>query len=163
MVNLKHYIKTPVGILQPRFMEGVLIGLHWLKVEELQGPICSASELTTFNIIQSQVLEYFAGQRTCFHVNINFAGTEFQNKVWNELISIPYGEIRTYQEIAERIGAPRAARAVGQANRRNPFPIIVPCHRVIGADGNLTGYNGSNEQGLKIKRYLLQLEQNHRL
>jgi methylated-DNA-[protein]-cysteine S-methyltransferase len=101
-----------------------------------------------------QLDEYFAGERTEFDLPLNPAGTPFQRRVWDALKTIPYGEIRSYGEIAEQIGRPGAARAVGLANGRNPISIVVPCHRVIGASGALTGYGG----GLERKQYLLDLE-----
>ncbi|OSC41096.1 methylated-DNA--[protein]-cysteine S-methyltransferase [Mycobacterium decipiens] len=101
-----------------------------------------------------QLEAYFAGERTEFDVELDLRGTEFQRRVWKALLTIPYGETRSYGEIAEQIGAPGAARAVGLANGRNPIAIIVPCHRVIGASGNLTGYGG----GIDRKQALLELE-----
>lgn len=101
-----------------------------------------------------QLGEYFAGERTDFELELSMAGSEFQRRVWRALTTIPYGETRSYGEIAVQIGAPGSARAVGLANGRNPIAIIVPCHRVIGASGGLTGYGG----GLDRKRSLLELE-----
>jgi methylated-DNA-[protein]-cysteine S-methyltransferase len=103
---------------------------------------------------QQQLEEYFAGKRRKFTVKLDPAGTEFQNKVWNALRTIPFGETRSYGEIANQIGSRKAVRAVGAANGRNPLSIIVPCHRVIGADGKLTGFAG----GLEVKAQLLALE-----
>ena len=103
---------------------------------------------------QQQLEEYFAGKRRKFTVKLDPAGTEFQNKVWNALRTIPFGETRSYGEIANQIGSRKAVRAVGAANGRNPLSIIVPCHRVIGADGTLTGFAG----GLEVKAQLLALE-----
>jgi len=97
---------------------------------------------------------YFAGELVDFDVELDLRGTEFQQRVWEALLTIPYGETRSYGEIAEQIGAPGAARAVGLANGHNPVAIIVPCHRVIGANGSLTGYGG----GLDRKQTLLELE-----
>lgn len=105
-----------------------------------------------------EIGEYFEGKRRAFAVPTAAAGTPFQQAVWNALKEIPYGETRTYGEIARRIGHPRASRAVGQANNRNPLPIVVPCHRVIGASGALTGYAG----GLAVKERLLELERTPR-
>ncbi len=102
----------------------------------------------------SQLKEYFAGNRKIFDIPISANGTEFQIKVWEELQKIPYGKIRTYKEIAENIGNKNASRAVGMANNKNPIAIIIPCHRVIGSNGDLTGYAG----GIKLKQYLLNLE-----
>lgn len=103
----------------------------------------------------TQLHEYFAGQRRVFELPIAPAGTAFMCAVWGALVAIPYGETRTYAEIAAVIGSPRACRAVGQANHRNPIPIIIPCHRVVGAGGTLVGYGG----GLELKQRLLALEQ----
>ena len=99
--------------------------------------------------------EYFAGERRAFEVGVGAAGTEFQQRAWQVLRSIPYGETISYGEQARRLGNPRAVRAVGGANGRNPVGIIVPCHRVIGADGSLTGFGG----GVDVKRWLLDHEQ----
>lgn len=101
-----------------------------------------------------QLTEYFCGDRKEFDLPLSFHGTEFQQKVWRELCKIPYGSTCTYKEIAERIGIPKGCRAVGMANNQNPIVIVVPCHRVIGANGSLTGYAG----GMELKEYLLQLE-----
>lgn len=98
--------------------------------------------------------EYFAGERRKFDLPLHMEGTEFQKKVWNVLLQIPYGETKSYGEIAEIIGNRKACRAVGMANNRNPLMILVPCHRVVGADGGLVGYGG----GLDIKEKLLALE-----
>jgi len=101
-----------------------------------------------------QLRAYFAGERHSFALPLRPAGTEFEVEVWEELRRIPYGETLSYGELADRVGNPGAARAVGRANACNPIPIIVPCHRVIGADGSLTGFGG----GLDTKRRLLDLE-----
>ena len=102
----------------------------------------------------SQLKEYFAGNRKSFDIPISANGTEFQIKVWKELQKIPYGKTATYKKIAENIGNKNASRAVGMANNKNPIAIIIPCHRVIGTKGDLTGYAG----GIKLKKYLLDLE-----
>lgn len=104
-----------------------------------------------------QLNEYFAGQRRSFNLPLKLNGTDFQVRVLEELTTIPYGETRSYAAIAESIGRPRACRAVGAANGRNPIPIIVPCHRVIGKSGDLTGFGG----GLDTKKALLRLEAEH--
>jgi methylated-DNA-[protein]-cysteine S-methyltransferase len=101
-----------------------------------------------------QLAEYFAGQRQAFTLKLDVAGTPFQRKVWDALLTIPFGETRSYGEIARQIGSPQARRAVGAANGRNPVSIVAPCHRVIGASGRLTGFAG----GLEAKAYLLTLE-----
>lgn len=103
----------------------------------------------------SQLQQYFAGQRRDFNLPLAITGTDFQRQVWQQLQAIPYGQTISYGELARRIGNPRAVRAVGLANGRNRLPIVIPCHRVIGADGKLVGFGG----GLPIKAQLLQLEQ----
>ena len=101
-----------------------------------------------------QLREYFEGNRRCFDLPVDLYGTPFQLCVWRELQSIPYGEVRSYKDVARAIGAPKAVRAGGGANNKNPVPILVPCHRVIGSTGSLVGYGG----GLSIKEFLLNLE-----
>ncbi len=107
-----------------------------------------------FANVAAQLSEYFGGARRAFDVPLALNGNPFEQRVWAELLTIPYGETASYGEIARRIGSPDAARAVGLANGRNPVAVIVPCHRVIGANGTLTGYGG----GLERKRLLLDLE-----
>jgi methylated-DNA-[protein]-cysteine S-methyltransferase len=107
-----------------------------------------------FADVRGQLGEYFDGTRTRFDLDLRLEGSDFQRLVWNGLLDIPYGETESYGELAERIGCPGAARAVGLANGQNPIAVIVPCHRVIGANGTLTGYGG----GLERKRLLLDLE-----
>lgn len=123
---------------------------------ELDG-VRRATSLT--NEASNQLQEYLAGKRRCFDLPIAPSGTEFQLRVWRALRSIPYGETRTYAEVAEMIGSPRSSRAVGSANNRNPIPIIIPCHRVIGTNGNLVGYAA----GVHIKKWLLDMETRSRL
>lgn len=103
---------------------------------------------------ERQLREYFAGKRKAFELKLDFAGTDFQRKVWAALLTIPYGETRSYGQIARQIGKPAAVRAVGAANGRNPISIVAPCHRVIGATGKLTGFAG----GMANKERLLRLE-----
>ena len=106
------------------------------------------------NRASTEILEYLAGKRTKFDIPLNPQGSDFQRSVWNALLTIPYGQTRTYGEVAAMIGNPRSGRAVGGANNKNPIPLIIPCHRVIGVNGNLVGYAA----GLHIKRFLLDLE-----
>lgn len=106
------------------------------------------------DLAYTQIMEYFQGTRRTFTFPYELRGTDFQKKVWRALCDIPYGETRTYKEIAAAVGNPKACRAVGMANNKNPIAIAVPCHRVIGADGKLVGYAG----GLDMKETLLQLE-----
>jgi len=103
---------------------------------------------------ECQLREYFAGERQQFDMPYDTVGTEFQKKVWQALLTIPFGETRSYQQIAEQIGNPKAVRAVGAANGKNPLSIMAPCHRVIGSNGKLTGFAG----GLTVKAFLLELE-----
>jgi methylated-DNA-[protein]-cysteine S-methyltransferase len=113
----------------------------------------SPDDKIVFNVFK-QLKEYFNRERKEFDVSLEFIGTEFQKKVWNELAKIPYGETISYGELANRMGDKNLMRAVAAANGANPIPIIIPCHRVIGADGSLTGYGG----GLDVKQKLLELE-----
>jgi methylated-DNA-[protein]-cysteine S-methyltransferase len=109
---------------------------------------------SAFTEVVDQLKSYFAGERKAFDLPLVLEGTEFQKKVWTALQDIPYGETVSYKLLAERVGSPKAVRAVGAANGANPIPIIIPCHRVIGNDGSLTGFGG----GLPLKRRLLELE-----
>ena len=142
-------IQSPIGPLTLRSERGALIAILFgdqrIGLSE-KDPLLEQAE--------AELAEYFAGSRKIFTVPVRLSGTDFQMKVWAALQEIPYGETATYGEIARRIGRPKACRAVGTANHNNPIPIVVPCHRVIGADGGLTGYGG----GLQIKSYLLELE-----
>ena len=146
---------SPVGPLTLVATNGVLTGVYMDEqrhrpVEETFGP---RDDTQSAEVIE-QLEAYFAGELRDFDVPLALEGTEFQRRVWTELQRIPYGETTTYGELAERLGRPSAARAVGLANGKNPISIIVPCHRVIGSTGNLTGYGG----GLPRKRYLLSFE-----
>lgn len=108
-----------------------------------------------FEDVQTQILEYFEGKREIFDIPLNPAGTKFQKKVWEQLRTIPYNSLASYGEIARKLGNPKASRAVGAANGKNPIPLIIPCHRVVGANGSLTGF----AHGLAIKEKLIALEQ----
>lgn len=103
-----------------------------------------------------QLKEYFNGSRESFSLRLDIRGTEFQKSVWKAVVQVPYGQTCSYGEIARRIGKPRACRAVGLANKTNSLPIVIPCHRIIGSDGSMTGYGG----GIPLKEKLLKLEQN---
>lgn len=120
-----------------------------------QADAVERGERTSFTDMVFDQLEcYFAGELTSFDIPIRLAGTPFQEAVWRELLKIPYGETRTYGQIAAAVGRPQAVRAVGSANNRNPLPFIVPCHRVVGAGGSLVGYS----YGVDLKRQLLTME-----
>jgi methylated-DNA-[protein]-cysteine S-methyltransferase len=148
-------IDSPIGEL-------LLLGdghtLHGLYMQGGRKPIAVAPAWeraeAPFAALATQLEEYFAGRRETFDVSLQMHGTPFERRVWSALREIPYGETTSYGELASRIGQPTGARAVGLANGRNPIAVIVPCHRVIGADGSLTGYGG----GLERKRILLELE-----
>ncbi|HCS46446.1 MAG TPA: cysteine methyltransferase [Pseudomonas sp.] len=118
------------------------------------GPMSEAADNPILVRTAQQLKEYFAGSRNRFELELDFAGTEFQKKVWAALLTIPFGETRSYSEIAVQIGNPSAVRAVGAANGKNPISIVAPCHRVIGASGKLTAFAG----GLEAKEWLLTLE-----
>ncbi len=122
-----------------------------ISFNELKGEI---KETEFIKLVKKQLDEYFQGRRKIFDIPLNPKGTEFQMRVWKALLKIPYGKTVTYKKLAGIIGSEKAYRAVGMANNKNPVPIIIPCHRVIGSDGSLTGYAG----GLEIKRKLLLLE-----
>ena len=109
-------------------------------------------------VAAAQLSEYFAGTRQEFDLPLDLDGTAFQRRAWTALAKIPYGETRSYGEQARRLGVPRAARAIGAANGANPLPIVLPCHRLVGADGSLTGFGG----GLETKRWLLEFEATQR-
>jgi methylated-DNA-[protein]-cysteine S-methyltransferase len=147
-------IDSPIGRLTLAGHGSVLTNLRMVEQAHQPSRPDWTFDLRAFADAVDQLAEYFAGERTEFDLELDLRGTEFQRRVWNALLTIPYGETRSYGEIAEQIDASGAARAVGLANGRNPIAIIVPCHRVIGASGQLTGYAG----GLDRKRALLELE-----
>lgn len=143
------FLQTPLGICQ---LLGDEQGVSQLVlVEEASLSVSIPKELKS---AVAQIREYFAGNRTQFDLKLNPAGTEFQKKVWGELQHIPYGKTLSYLELSKKLGDPKAIRAVAAANGKNPLWIIIPCHRVIGSDGSLTGYAG----GLWRKKWLLEHE-----
>jgi methylated-DNA-[protein]-cysteine S-methyltransferase len=151
-------VDSPVGPLTLVAADGALAGLYMteqrhLPPREVFGE--PAEDEEPFARASAQLREYFGGQRTEFDLELGLAGTAFQRRVWAALQDIPYGQTISYGQLADRIGQPSASRAVGLANGKNPVGIIVPCHRVVGATGSLTGYGG----GIERKRYLLAHEQ----
>ena len=145
----------PTGKILLAESEGYLVRLCFeesYKAEVVRG--YERRETALIKKAASQLREYFEGKRREFDLPLRFEGTEFQKKVWAALLTIPYGETRSYGEIAAQVGNPKGPRAVGMANNRNPIAIICPCHRVIGADGRLVGFGG----GLPAKEYMLRLE-----
>lgn len=153
------YMDSPIGRL---LLAGVSDSLHYIGFPEGKGALnpgtawrmAEAGEENILDQAAQQLAEYFDGRRQSFNLNLSPAGTSFQKTVWTQLRTIPFGETRTYGEIASAIGKPSAVRAVGAANGRNPLPIVVPCHRVVGSNGTLTGFGG----GLPAKVALLTLE-----
>lgn len=148
---------SPVGILKLVATKNALVAVLWENenpkrvrlaelIEQVDHPILLAA--------QKQLSEYFAGTRQRFDLPLDFEGTEFQKRVWQALLDIPFGETRSYRDIAEQVGNIKAVRAVGAANGKNPISIIAPCHRVVGMNGKLVGFAG----GLDNKKILLGLE-----
>jgi methylated-DNA-[protein]-cysteine S-methyltransferase len=146
-------VASPVGELLLTAEDGHLTGLY-LPAEAHVPPAGALRDDGAFAAARRQLEEYFAGERTAFDLPVAPAGTPFQQRVWDELQRIGYGETISYSELASRMGRPTAVRAAGAANGANPVSILIPCHRVIGSSGALTGYGG----GLEVKRFLLELE-----
>ncbi|MGC3980574.1 MAG: methylated-DNA--[protein]-cysteine S-methyltransferase [Steroidobacteraceae bacterium] len=149
---------SPVGRLKLVASDAGLGAILWENDRPERVPLDLIAEDQKHPVLletEKQLQEYFAGQRTSFDLPLDFVGTDFQKQVWSALLQIPFGETRSYAQIARQLGNPNAMRAVGAANGRNPISIIAPCHRVIGANGDLTGFAG----GLEVKKYLLALEQ----
>ncbi len=151
-------IASPVGPLTLLANSRALLRLDWgadiPKLPPQQRFVATAENSEILSQTQAQLSEYFCGVRTHFEIPLAPSGTDFQINAWKQLLKIPYGHLATYGEQASRMGCPKSSRAVGAANGKNPIGIIIPCHRVIGASGHLTGFAG----GLKIKQYLLDLE-----
>ena len=151
------YSDTPVGRLTLIASENGLAAILWENDKPNRVHAKAVAENNHHPILletERQLQEYFEGNRETFSVPLDLIGTDFQKQVWHALATIPYGETRNYTQVAEQIGNPKAVRAVGAANGRNPISIILPCHRVIGASGALTGFAG----GLETKARLLSLE-----
>lgn len=149
-------IKTPIGLLKITANDEVIISIKPATSEKTKIESEDSNKLVEKCV--KELKEYFSGKRTMFDLPLANEGTDFQKQVWQTLRKIPYGETRTYGEVAEMMGKPKAARAIGMANHNNPILIVTPCHRVIGADGSLTGYAA----GVENKKYLLELEKNNR-
>ncbi|MDR2209882.1 MAG: methylated-DNA--[protein]-cysteine S-methyltransferase [Spirochaetaceae bacterium] len=149
------FYEYPIGPLGIAEEEGLITGVFFSPKKIPAG--FNTGETPVLKRAAAQLTGYFSGKRKVFDLPLTLKGTAFQVSVWRALQSIPAGETRSYEDVAVQIGNPKACRAVGMANNRNPIAIIVPCHRVIGKDGGLTGYGG----GLEIKQYLLDLERQH--
>ena len=150
-------MRSPVGLLKLVAGNKGLAAILWENDDPKRVQLSPLEENTkhpTLLETERQLTDYFAGRLKRFSVKLDFAGTEFQKKVWAALIAIPFGETRSYAQVARQIGHPKAVRAVGAANGRNPISIIAPCHRVIGSYGKLTGFAG----GLETKAFLLKIE-----
>jgi methylated-DNA-[protein]-cysteine S-methyltransferase len=150
-------IDSPVGKLKLVASDKGLAGVLWQRENTRPVPLSEAVEDKQHPVLvetERQLGEYFAGKRKTFSIALDMQGTRFQKEVWEALLAIPFGETRSYGQLAKQLGNPRATRAVGAANGRNPVSIIVPCHRVIGSSGKLTGFGG----GLETKAHLLSLE-----
>lgn len=150
-MQFERELRTPIGVVTLRQTDD--------RISELAfgGRDGRQDETPLLLQAEKELEEYFAGRRIHFSVPLSMHGTAFQLRVWQALMQIPYGAVVSYGELARKLGKPQACRAVGMANHANPLPILVPCHRVVGADGKLTGYRG----GLEIKRFLLNLEEKH--
>lgn len=151
-MNYKYHIDTPIGMICVESNEEAITGLFFEKNKTQYKQ--EKPETDLLKRAGEQLKEYFSGKRKTFDLPLSPSGTEFQKKVWKALCTIPYGETRSYGEIAAQIGNPKACRAVGGANNKNPIMIFIPCHRVIGADGSLVGFGG----GIDAKKFMFNLE-----
>ena len=152
------YMESPVGVLKLVAHDQALVAVMWDNEDHKRVRLAELIENIQHPLllkVKQQLEQYFAGQRQQFNLPLDFQGTDFQQQVWRALLTIPYGETRSYKDIALQIGNEKAVRAVGAANGRNPISIIAPCHRVIGSGGALVGFAG----GLDKKQILLSLEQ----
>lgn len=155
-------MRSPVGELKLIASDNVLAAVLWENDDPKRvrlGPLENSENHPVLLEAERQLNAYFAGDLEKFSLTLDFAGTVFQQKVWAALLTIPLGETRSYGQIAQQIGSPKAVRAVGAANGKNPISIIAPCHRVIGANGQLTGFAG----GLEVKARLLDIESKAKL
>lgn len=157
-MNLAYkFVSSPVGNLKVVASDKGLVAILWENDDPKRVRLDDVKEFPHHPMlrrVEAELSEYFAGTRNTFSLPLDMRGTPFQKKVWEALVRIPFGETRTYGQLAAQLGRPGASRAVGAANGRNPVSIVVPCHRVIGSTGKLTGFAG----GLKAKAHLLDLE-----
>ena len=150
-------IDSPAGKLKMVASDKGLVAILWENDKPRRVPLSEMAEDSKHKVLvetERQLREYFAGERKSFSLPLDMRGTRFQRDVWEALLAIPFGETRSYGELAKKLGNPTASRAVGAANGRNPISIVVPCHRVIGSSGKLTGFAG----GLETKARLLEIE-----
>jgi len=157
-MNLAYkFVESPVGALKLVASDKGLTAILWENDNPRRVPLTGLIEDNKHPVllkVERQLEEYFAGSRSAFDLPLDMRGTTFQKDVWEALLAIPYGETRSYGQLAKQLGRPSASRAVGAANGRNPISIVVPCHRVVGSSGKLTGFAG----GLDVKARLLDLE-----
>ncbi len=146
------FYKSPIGTIEVKYSEKGIISLYFIDDKKINYTIHPSNDSI------NQLEEYFFGNRKVFDLDLDLHGTAFQKSVWLELAKIPFGETETYVNIAKKLGDPNKLRAVGNANGKNPVSIIVPCHRIIGADGSLVGYGG----GLWRKKWLLEHEMTYK-
>jgi methylated-DNA-[protein]-cysteine S-methyltransferase len=144
-------LKTPIGFITLLGTQSYLQEVHFGKIKNSAEPAPASSAVA---LAKKQLGEYFKGERLKFDVPLSLVGTDFQKNVWKKLQRIPFGKISSYGEVAQKIGSPKAARAIGGANNKNPLPLFIPCHRVVGASGDLVGF----APGLSPKRWLLRFE-----
>ncbi|HHU93220.1 MAG TPA: methylated-DNA--[protein]-cysteine S-methyltransferase [Halanaerobiaceae bacterium] len=152
---------SPIGILKVRFTAVGILGISFSTAEQnknCKDEYLREEDLSLYKYIFDELNAYFMGKLRVFQVPLILEGTDFQKRVWKEIMKIPYGEVASYGEIARAIGVPKGARAVGNANNKNKVPIIIPCHRVVGSNGSLTGYAG----GLERKKWLIAHENKYR-
>lgn len=157
MALARSTMPSPVGELTLIASETGLVAVLWENDDPTRVRLADVQDEADHPVLTrtaAQLAEYFAGERRSFDLPLDFRGTDFQKSVWAQLLAIPFGETRSYGEIARKLGNPTASRAIGAANGRNPISIIAPCHRVVGASGSLTGFAG----GLETKAFLLKLE-----
>lgn len=150
MNNNVYFYETKIGTIGIRENSKYITDIYFSKIDTND----NIKETELIKKCFSQLREYFEGNRISFDLHTQPEGTEFQKKVWNELLKIPYGETKSYKDIALAIGNEKACRAIGMANNKNPIPIIIPCHRVIGSNKKLVGYSG----GIDVKEKLLNIE-----
>lgn len=146
---------SPIGNLQIQVENQKVTKVEFRPKKHKTPSNCNTADREIFELCQQQLIEYFNGKRTSFDLPVELRGTEFQKSVWKQLEKIPFGKTISYKELAIQIGNPLSVRAVGAANGKNPVSIIIPCHRVIGSNGSLTGYGG----GIERKEWLLEHEQ----
>jgi methylated-DNA-[protein]-cysteine S-methyltransferase len=154
------YFPSPVGRLKLVASDAGLVAVLWEDDDPDRVRLAAMAERSDHAVLVEtthQLGDYFAGRRRWFTVKLDFRGTDFQKDVWAALVAIPFGETRSYGQLASQLGRPNASRAVGAANGRNPISIIAPCHRVLGSNGSLTGFAG----GLAAKQFLLDHERRH--